>query len=526
VVPVQTHPLTAAVTERLRGAVLQSLATQKDDEAMLAQSLEASERALAAFGSERYRYDRAVTQQNLLLALSTRMNRSASPTAVNEALVASDRVLSLLDQRTPHLRAQALIDRARLLQSKYARSGNPGDLREAVRLTQEAATTPGATVNTLVIAVAAARCELESDVAARRDDVAAMKLAAAYCEPFATSSSLPEESEPDLHRGYGLALARLGYAATDTDLLRRGVGELERAIEAADRIEGKRAGLKTQADYALGLLLLSRATGSPEVSRKAVVMISEALELTSERTAPVQWGQLKHRQGLALVDLGWKMRAAFQMDEAIGLFQEGRAAFEAALRTFSKTDNPSRWADLQQAIGMALAREAESNPGRRDLITKSVDSYQRALSVIRREDDPAGFAQAQLGLGSTYLIAADARVKRASKDAATLAAAAFRLALESYEKAGRIRAAAHAKAHLADAVSLLQLASGKPACDAVLLRIEAVAAYPYAAGLWRPAQLDLDGFDRSYFSPGRCPQLPRSFWEQAPKPKPKARDER
>ena len=527
VVPAPTHPLTAAVSDRLLGAVLQSLAAQNDDEAMFAQSLAASERALAAFPGERYRYDRAITQQNLLSALSARMSRSSSPTAVSEALAASDRVLQLLDQQTPRLRAQALVERARLLQSRYSRSGSRGDLNEAVRLVEQAATTPGATASTLAIAVAAARCELESDVATRKDDVALMKRAVAHCEPFAKSPMLPEESEPDLRRGYGLALVRLGYATGDVDLVRRGVVELERALEAADRSEGKRAGVKTQADYALGLLLLSRLTGSAEVSRKAVSVISKALELTSARTAPVQWSQLKHRQGLALLDLGWKTRAAFQMEQAIGLYQEGRAAFEAALGTFSKNDNPSRWADLQQAIGLALGREAESKPpDRRDLIAQSVDSYQRALSVIQREDDPDGFAQVQLGLGSTYLIAAHSRVKRSAKDAAALAAAAFRLALELYEKSGRTRAAAHTKAHLADAVSILQLGSGKPSCDAVLLRIEAVAAYPHAAGLWTPAQYDLDRLDHSYFSQARCPQLPQSFWDQAPKPEPRSLDQR
>jgi hypothetical protein len=527
VVPASTHPLTAAVSERLLGAVQRSLAAENDDETMLARSLAANERALASFVGERYRYDWAVTQQNLLSALGARMNRSASPTAVSELLAVSHRVLALFDERTPKLRAQALVERARLLQSRYSRSGSRADLDEAVRLVEQAATTPGVTASTLAIVVAAARCELNSEVAARQDDVAAMKRAVAHCEPWVTSPKLPEESEPDLRRGYGLALVRLGYATGDVDLVRRGVGELERAIEAADRSEGRRAGVKTQADYGLGLLLLSRVTGSAEVSRKAVSVISEALELTSARTAPVQWGQLKHRQGLALLDLGWKMRAAFQMEQAIGLYQEGRAAFDAAVGTFSKNDNPSRWADLQRAIGLALGREAESKPpDRRDLINKSVDSYQRALSVTRREDDPDGFAQAQLGLGSTYLIAADSRVKRAAKDAATLAATAFRLALEVYEKSGRTRAAAHAKAHLADAVSLLQLASGKPSCDAVLLRIEAVAAYPHAAGLWTPAQYALDRLDRSYFSRARCPQLPPSFWDRAPKPQPRALDAR
>jgi hypothetical protein len=519
-IPSGTQPVTAAVTERLLGVLLQALAQQGGSDEVLAQSLAASERALAGFSGEEHRYDWALTQQNIVGALTTRFGRSTAPAAIEPALLASERVLSVLDQRTPNLRAQALLERARLLQSRWARSGRAADLTQSLQLVQEAAATPGASAETLAIAVAVARCEVESDASSRRWDTAGLKRAAAYCQPLLSRATLPEESEPELHRSLGLSLGRLAYATDDTALIEQAVTELERAIESADRIEGRRASVKAQADYAWALLVQSRMNMSGEPARKAASVLNEALELTSRQAAPLQWGQLKHHQGLALLDLGWKARAAFQMEEAIGLYQQARAAFTAALGTFAKDDNPRRWADLQQAVGKTFAREAESKPAnKRDLILDAVAHYQRALAVLPRESEPAEHAEAQFGLGSAHLIASHARVKRAAKEAAKLALAAFQPALEIHQKLRNIKAAAHTKAHMADALAILNLGVPAHLCDAVELRIEAVSEYRNASGLWMPARLDLERLDRQYFSRERCPRLPASFWEQAPKPK-------
>ncbi len=506
VIPEQTHSLTIAVSQRLLGAVLHNVGDLNDDDAVLARSLTASERALSAFRADRYRYDWALTQANIQRTLSSRAERSASPGAVAAALAASDGVLSVFDQRTPNLRARALLERARLLQGRWGRSGDQRDLSEAVRLAQQAAGT-GATVETLVIAVALRRCELESELASGRDDVQGLKQAVAQCEHLLNRPSLPDTSAPEAHRSYGLALARLAMEVGDAAMIGLALEQLERAIEGADRIEGKRAGIKAQADYVWGLIQLSRLTSSIEAARKATSVITKVLEPISKETAPLAWGEIKQLQGNALMGLGLQLRGAFQMAAAAELYEQARAAFVEALGSFAKDENPKRWATLQGRIGATFAWQGEiGERQQRYLLNQAIASYQRALTVVRRQDDLEALGQAQLGLGSAYLIWADQAPSRTTvRDPAQRAAAAFRTALDAFQQAGNVKSVANAKAHLADTLDILQRVARAPACEAITLRVEAVAAYPRAHGLWEPAQEALDRYHRAPLDRQRCP---------------------
>ncbi len=515
-IPPRSHPLTTAVSERLVGAVLHSLGDLNDDAAVLTKSLESSQRALAVFRQDLYPYDWALTQRNVQTTLGARMATSVSLAAVDDALAASSRVLDVIDQRTPKLRARMLLDRAQLLRSRWARSGDPRDLSEALRVAREAAAAVGSATEALSLAVALTRCDLESEISSRQDDAQGLRQALAHCQNLMEQPALPQASVPEAHRSYGVALLRLAFATRDEATMRRAVEQLERAIESADRLEGKRAGLKVQADYAWGLLQLGRMTKEIETTRKAQSVTAQALEQTSKPAAPLVWGQLQRLHGIALLDLGWQVRAAFRMEMAVSLYRQSRVAFAEALSVFSKDLTPKRWADLQEWMGQAYYREGEiAERQRADLFNQAIACYERALTVQRREQDPVGFAQAQVGLGSAYLMWADQKVKGPARDMAKRAESLFLTALDIYQQAGRAKATAHAKALLADALDILQLTTKTRACDALRLRVEAAHDDPGAGGLWNPVQTQLDRYDQARVDEMRCQSLPPGF---VPKP--------
>jgi tetratricopeptide (TPR) repeat protein len=517
-VPKATHPLTRAVSERLLGAVLESLFDVTEDATLLNESLASSRRALEGFQGAEHRYDRAFTLENLQAGLRALAQRSAASEAIAEALKVSQQALVLLDESTPRLRVRALFGRARLFEAKWVRSGDLADLVEEARLLAVAS---GASDDPRVahdIPLTLEHCATASELASEQNDVEGMKQAVARCERVLTGSNLPSYFEPDAHRAYGLSLMRLAASRDDVATLERAVKELETAIEAADRIEGRSAGAAARANYALSLRQLARYTSPEESLRKAVAVSTEALTLTSKESRPLQWAQIKRLQGSALLALGWSTRAHFQMKEAARLYQESRAAFADALTVFDRADSPKRWARLEEDTGAAFAREGEIGSPKARLFAQAIASYQRALSVNRRDVDSAAFARTQFGLGGAYLIWADQGSGRKEiVDAATRAAAAYRAALEIYEASGNVVAAANGKAHLAEALSILERMRRVENCESLALRVDAVRAYPRAQGLWGSVQADLDRYDPAKLDRQKCPNVHPSFWETKPK---------
>ncbi|GEM_PF-1271471 len=518
-VPKQNRPLTTAVSERLLGAVLDAVWRLNHAEAVLTESLASSRRALQGFQDPAYRYDWAFTMQNLQRTLEDSLVRTASQRALDEPLVASEKVLSVIDQQTPALWVQALLRRAQLLQQRWTRSEDPRELTEAAELLEKAAGVRAAIPETLAIELALERCDILSQLAASRGDVEALRRAVALGESTLKRASLPASYEWAAHRAYGVALGRLGWAMGDVPLLEKAVEQLEAAVEVADRIGVKGPRVATRASYASALEDLSGFTGNVDTLSKATAVSTEALSLISKQASLLWWGQLKQLEGNELLALGWRERADMQLKSAIRFYQESRAAFAEAQGVFSKKETPKRWARLQEQMGLAFAREAESD-GRRTLplINQAIGAYEGALTVNRRPEDPIAFAGTQFGLGITYLIWAErSRSHQQVRDAAKHAVNAFRTALGIYQEAGIVASAAHSKAHLADATDRLELAKGAKTCEALRLRVEAVREFPLAGGLWSPVAVTLERYDRSRFDRNLCAKVHPSFWEGAPK---------
>lgn len=510
------HPLTRAVSERLLGAVRHSLYLANRDEAVLTESLENTQSTLIAFQGPEHRYDWAISQRNLERSLRARLDRSASPGAADEALAASELALGVLDDKTPHLRVRALIGRSKLFERRWARSHEPEDLSQAVQLLTVAADVRGVTAPGLIAQLALERCDKGSELAFLGDDESGLREATGQCEhALAQSDGLSEPRRAGAYHVHGLALGRLGVSSHERAIVERSVQEFEKALEAADRAPDQRAGASVRANYAWALQRLASYTSDAAQLQKASVMISEALKLVRKEDQPFLWGELKQLEGGALYALGWNVRALFQIDAAIRLYQQARAAYAEALTVFPKAESPKRWARLMEKIGASFAREGEISRSQVPLFNQSIASYQRALSVNRQNDDPLAFARTEFGLGSTYLIwAEEARYRAQVKTPATRAVHAFETAIEIYEKAGKVTRAANARAHLADALDELERATGVKDCRALALRVQAFRANPRAQGLWMPVEATLARYDPKKLDRTQCAEVDESFWQR------------
>lgn len=131
------------------------------------------------------------------------------------------------------------------------------------------------------------------------------------------------------------------------------------------------------------------------------------------------------------------------------------------------------WATLQERAGDLLAREGEVAEGYR--FNQAVERYQLALRVNRRETDPAAYARTQFGLGVAYLSWADQSMGiEHIRGIAKKSVAAFREALAVRAQLGLVHALPNTKAHLADAIEILDRVSYRSTCEPQKLFAEAV----------------------------------------------------
>ena len=160
-----------------------------------------------------------------------------------------------------------------------------------------------------------------------------------------------------------------------------------------------------------------------------------------------------------------------------------------------------------------MAREGEI--GDQQLFAQAVQEYERALTINRRESDPAAFARTQFGLGVTYLFWADqARGLERIRRVVRQSVAAFRTALKVHQELGLVEKLANDQAHLADALFILNRVNRAPDCEPLELLLAALRADPHARGLWEPAASSLGRFDPSKFEASKCPRVDVELWKK------------
>ena len=332
------HPLTSAVSLRLLGAVLHSLALNAPNEALIAEGLATSQRAAASFEQAQRKHDWAFSLYNIQSALSQRNELEVSPVHYDEALLLSEQSMAVIGEGSSGFWLKAALQRAQLLQSKWAHTDEVALLEEAKGLLERAsrrAATSGPLPHARVLGEL---CDVSSQLGAERSDLEAMARAVQICEDALALPIAGGSREPYVRQAYGVALGRSGHARRDAATVKRGVEQLGLAVGTADRTRAPSFRTMVWASYAWGLRLLAQFGDAEENLRQAAH--ASQLGAGARHVAPVRWARVKEGEAKALLALGWLQRTRLQMAAAQKLYREARSSFGEALTVFTKSQGP------------------------------------------------------------------------------------------------------------------------------------------------------------------------------------------
>jgi tetratricopeptide (TPR) repeat protein len=148
------------------------------------------------------------------------------------------------------------------------------------------------------------------------------------------------------------------------------------------------------------------------------------LDLRPSARVPLQWAMTQNNLGTALGTLGERESGTARLEAAV-------AAYQAALKEFTRARVPLDWAMTQMNLGTALARLGERENGTARL-EEAVAAYRAALEERTRDRVPLQWAATQMNLGTAL-----ARLGERENGTARLeeAVAAYRAALEEWTRA-------------------------------------------------------------------------------------------
>jgi len=505
-IPRGSHPLTAAVTERLLAVALQSRAQLDPELRGLEDGLAASERAVAAFATPATLVDRSFTMSNLQEQLRSLGRRDASKARYDQALGSSNEVLQVLDVREgPLAYARALLLQAEVLQDEYESLDDHPALGAARdRVLQALPLVPRDASPLLTQRLYGALCRASSELGAVTGDAAELEKGVQACELALGLAPEVEEPRPALTVTYGLALCRLGDARSDVGTLRRAVAQIRIGLAKFDARTQPATRAKALNNLGVALRVLSSREDQQKNLELSGSALEESLALSPKRSAPVNWG--RNKLGLAESErrLGWVARSRFQMDAAKTHYDRALRAVDDALTVLNQKNQPQLWASAQERAGDILAREGEI--AEQFHFNQAVARYQLALRVNRRSVDSVAYARTQFGLGVAYLFWADQSSGLDHiRSIAKKSVAAFREALAIRAELGLAPLIADTKAHLADAVSIVDRVSYRSTCEPRALLEEAVHDDAQAMGLWEPAATSLERYEKSAAqAPDKC----------------------
>jgi len=497
-IPDATHPLTAAVTERLL-AVAQHERAELDPESRgIENALSASRRALTAFATPETRVDRTFTSSNIREHLRALAQREVSETRFDEALAVAKDVVQALDVRTaPLAHARAMMQQAAVLMARY----DSLDDREALIAARDLVLQTLQGIRPEASPLLLQRlygdwCRASSELGAQLSDANEIEKGVKACERALALAPSVKRSRAQSSVAYGLALSRLGEARADVSLLRRAVAQAREGLAGLDDQQQRRVRPWALSSLAVTLRALSGREHTSENLALSRAAFEQSLDLTAKGSDPVRWA--KNTLGFAETErrLGWNERGRFQMEAATAHYRKALRAIDEALTVLTKKSHPTLWASLQERAGDLLAREGEiAEPIR---FNQALARYQLALSVNRRASDPAAYARTQFGIGVVYLFWADQsmgldRIRSIAKKSVS----AFREALAVRTQLGLVHALGDTKAHLADAVSIVDRVSYRSSCEPRALLTEAIHDNESAKGLWESAATMLQRYEKS-----------------------------
>lgn len=356
----------------------QSLEKGENRSKDLEDAVETYRRALVGQVGGRSPLDRAVTQNNLGLALVALGEREGTTERFDEAIEAYRAALELTREHAPRQWAAVQINLGSALVRLGEREGGTVRFEEAVE------------------AYRAALTVLTHDREPQ--------------EWAATQNSL------------GLALVGLGQRESSTIRLGESIEAYRAALTKLTRDRVPLEWAATQNNLGSALVALGIRDGNSTRLDDAVTAYRESLTERTRERAPLQWAQTQNNLGNALGLLAGNTGRVEQLDQAI-------ECYRAALNEYRRDRLPTAWAVTQNNLGDALKRRAEVG-GDSIYLEEAVAAYSAALTEWTRDVAPFQWAQVQCNLGSALLELGERERGTASLEGAV---AAFRAALEVTE---------------------------------------------------------------------------------------------
>ena len=125
---------------------------------------------------------------------------------------------------------------------------------------------------------------------------------------------------------------------------------------------------------------------------QAVAAYEAALRIYTRERAPLQWAGTQNNLGTALAALGRRKSGTDHLERAV-------AAYEAAFQEYTRECIPLDWAATQNNLGNTLQTLGERESGTARL-EQAVAAYEAALQVHTRERVPLDWATTQNNLGA------------------------------------------------------------------------------------------------------------------------------
>lgn len=221
---------------------------------------------------------------------------------------------------------------------------------------------------------------------------------AALSIPLALTHSIASEKTAE-------QLASEGAAAFQAGQFSKSAEAYNTALALADISDLERG--QYLAAKANALLELGWRTRQDVPLREAIDTFNKALEYQNAKDTPEDWGQTNSRLGDVYRSLAYGMYNNNMPEEGAKLYNQAIESFENALTVIKKGEHPSDWGQSQRALGQVYANSdtylalsgKQSNATR---LTKAISAFEAAMEIYTKEADPISWAGLQFQLGDVY----------------------------------------------------------------------------------------------------------------------------
>lgn len=198
--------------------------------------------------------------------------------------------------------------------------------------------------------------------------------------------------------GLGLALTDLAERETGTAHYAEAIKAFEDALEVTTRAKQPVEWAQTTANLGNALQGLGTREDGTENLEKAVKAYRASLEERTRERSPLDWAGMQNNLGTALSVLGARQDGTENLDEAL-------VAHRAALEVFARERMPAIWAATMYNLAATQKAIGQKQDGT-DALEEAATTYRASLEAQSKDADPLLWARTQGGLGGALLVAA------------------------------------------------------------------------------------------------------------------------